>query len=97
MIAQLTGTVARAAAPIVVLDVNGVGYRVGVPLSVLERLPVPGSEEKVTLLTHLIVREDDLSLYGFLEEMELKVFELAARCYWGRPQSSTGHAQLAWW
>ena len=76
MIAQLTGTVARTAAPIVVLDVNGVGYRVGVPLSVLERLPVPGSEEKVTLLTHMIVREDDLSLYGFLEEIELRVFEL---------------------
>ena len=74
MIAQLTGVVARAAAPIVVLDVNGVGYKVAVPLSVLERLPPMG--EKVTLLTHLIVREDDLSLYGFLEEIEQKAFEL---------------------
>lgn len=74
MIAQLTGVVARAAAPIVVLDVNGVGYKVAVPLSVLERLPPQG--EKVTLLTHLIVREDDLSLYGFLEEIEQKAFEL---------------------
>ena len=74
MIAQLTGIVARTAAPVVVLDVNGVGYRVSVPLSVLERLPPLG--EKATLFTHMIVREDDLSLYGFLEEIEQKVFEL---------------------
>ncbi len=76
MIAQLTGLVARVATPFVVLDVSGVGYKVAVPLSTLERLPAPGSPEKVTLLTHMLVREDDLSLYGFSEELELKVFEL---------------------
>lgn len=74
VIAQLTGTVARTAAPFVVLDVHGVGYRVAVPLSVLEQLPAEG--QSVTLRTHLMVREDDLSLYGFLEETELQVFEL---------------------
>jgi Holliday junction DNA helicase RuvA len=74
VIAQLTGKIARTASPFVVLDVNGVGYRVAVPLSVLERLPPIG--ETVTLVTHLLVREDDLSLYGFLDEVELKVFEL---------------------
>jgi Holliday junction resolvasome RuvABC DNA-binding subunit len=46
LIAQLTGTVARAAAPIVVLDVNGVGYKVAVPLSVLERLPSPARTKR---------------------------------------------------
>jgi holliday junction DNA helicase RuvA len=76
LIAQLTGTVAGATAPFVVLDVNGVGYKVAVPLSTLERLPPPGSPEKVTLLTHMLVREDDLSLYGFLDELERRVFEL---------------------
>jgi holliday junction DNA helicase RuvA len=74
VIAQLNGVVARIGASFVVLDVGGVGYRVNVPLSVLESLPKTG--EKVLLLTHTLVREDDLSLYGFLEEIELKVFEL---------------------
>ena len=74
MIAQLTGTVARIAAGYIVLDVNGVGYKVGVPLSTLETLPKDGSP--VTLMTHLIVREDDMSLYGFMDEMDLRVFEL---------------------
>lgn len=74
MIAQLTGTVVRTASPVVVLDVHGVGYKVFVPLSALEKLPPAG--ESVTLVTHLLVREDDLSLYGFLEEVEQRVFEL---------------------
>lgn len=76
MIAQLTGSVARVAdtTGYVVLDVNGVGYRVAVPVPVLVSLPAVG--EKVTLVTHLIVREDDLSLYGFSDESELRVFEL---------------------
>ena len=74
MIAQLTGKVVRVATPVVVLDVNGVGYKVSVPLSVIEQLPADGSP--VTLVTHMIVREDDLSLYVFLEESDQKVFEL---------------------
>ena len=74
MIAQLTGKVVRVATPAVVLDVNGVGYKVSVPLSVIEQLPADGSP--VTLVTHMIVREDDLSLYGFLDESDQQVFEL---------------------
>ena len=74
MIAQLTGKVVRVAAPVVVLDVNGVGYRVSVPLSVIEQLPADGSP--VTLVTHMIVREDDLALYGFLDTSDQQVFEL---------------------
>ena len=78
MIAQLTGTIARRAGGFVILDVNGVGYKVSVPLSVLENLPPEdeGNVQKVTLVTHLIVREDDLSLYGFGSETELRAFEL---------------------
>ena len=74
MIAQLTGKVVRVATPAVVLDVNGVGYKVSVPLSVIEQLPADGSP--VTLITHMIVREDDLSLYGFLDKSDKQVFEL---------------------
>jgi len=74
VIAQLTGTVAFAGAPVVVLDVNGVGYQVSVPLSVLEQLPADGGT--VTLLTRLLVREDDMSLYGFVDALERHVFDL---------------------
>jgi len=59
----------------VVVDVSGVGYRVAVPVSVLERLPTAPTES-VTLIIHTQVREDDISLFGFLEEMDLQVFEL---------------------
>ena len=74
MIAQLSGVVARAAATYVVLDVHGVGYKVFVPLSVLEGLPPQG--QPVSLVTHTLVREDDISLFGFNGENELRVFEL---------------------
>lgn len=74
MIAQLRGYVVRVAAPTLVLDVNGVGYRVSVPASVLENLPPDGT--LLTLITHMQVREDDMSLFGFLDDQELEVFNL---------------------
>lgn len=74
MIAQLTGKVARFVGNAVVLDVQGVGYKVFVPVSVIERLPING--EIVTLITHTQVREDDLSLFGFLDEIDQRLFEL---------------------
>ncbi len=73
MIALLTGTVARTEANSVILDVNGVGYRAFVPLSVLSGLPTDGS--KVTLHTSMVVRDDDITLYGFRTEQELHVFQ----------------------
>ena len=73
MIAQLTGTIVHMGAPHVVVDVHGVGYKVAVPLSVLEHLPK--GTEPVVLLIHMIVREDDISLYGFLDATEREVFE----------------------
>jgi Holliday junction DNA helicase RuvA len=72
VIAHLSGTVARTEANSVVLDVNGVGYRAFVPLSVLASLPGEGA--KVTLHTSMVVREDDITLYGFRTEDELHVF-----------------------
>lgn len=74
MIAQLAGNVARVLGGAVVLDVHGVGYKVSVPASVLESLPAPG--QPLTLVTHTLVREDDISLFGFLGEQELRVFQL---------------------
>jgi holliday junction DNA helicase RuvA len=74
VIAQLTGLVVRTA-PFLVLDVGGVGYKVFVPITVLEALPPEGSPEKVTLQITMIVREDDMSLYGFLDLSQREVFE----------------------
>lgn len=74
MIALLRGTVAKSTTGFVILDTGGVGYKVNVPVSVLETLPEDGSP--ITLFTTMIVREDDMSLYGFGDETDQKVFEL---------------------
>ena len=74
MIAQLTGTLARSESSSVILDVGGVGYQVFVPSPTLSSLPEVGG--KMTLQTHLIVREDDLSLYGFSTTVDLAAFKL---------------------
>lgn len=74
MIAQLTGIVVHREGNGVVLDVNGVGYLVLVPATVLASLPE--DKAQTTLLTHLIVREDDLSLYGFSNQTQLQAFRI---------------------
>lgn len=72
MISSLTGTLLSKQAPLLVLDVNGVGYEVFVPLSTFYHLPDLG--QKLTLLTHFHVREDAQVLYGFNEEAERSLF-----------------------
>ena len=73
MIASLRGTVLERGAGRVVLDVGGVGYLLQTTSSAA-RMSVPG--EEVTLVTHLNVREDALTLYGFAESAERAMFEL---------------------
>jgi len=72
VIAHLRGTVARVEANSVVVDVGGVGYRAFVPLTVLSVLPEPGGP--VTLHTTMVVREDDITLYGFGSTEEQALF-----------------------
>jgi Holliday junction DNA helicase RuvA len=72
MIARLTGVLSEKAPPFVLLDVNGVGYDVQVPMSTFYNLPELGA--KVTLLTQFIVREDAQLLYGFLSAVERESF-----------------------
>lgn len=74
MIASLTGTLKVKSPTEILLDVNGVGYAISVPLSTFEVLGQTGST--VTLLTHLQVRDDALQLYGFSSETELVLFKL---------------------
>jgi Holliday junction DNA helicase RuvA len=74
MISHLAGTLDHVDQNHVVIEVNSIGYRVNVPASVLARLPQVG--QKVKLYTSQIVREDDISLYGFLNREERALFGL---------------------
>ncbi|NDY91920.1 Holliday junction branch migration protein RuvA [Ideonella livida] len=77
MIGRLTGLVAEKSPPLVLIDVGGVGYEVDVPMSTF--CVLPGLGEKVTLLTHLVVREDAHLLYGFLTVAERATFRELVR------------------
>jgi Holliday junction DNA helicase RuvA len=72
MIGRLVGTLAEKSPPQLLIDVNGVGYEVDVPMSSFYNLP--GLGERVTLLTHFIVREDAQILFGFLTHDERQAF-----------------------
>ncbi len=72
MIGRLTGKLTEKSPPLVVVDVQGVGYEVDVPMSTFYNLPALG--ETVTLLTHFVVREDAQLLYGFLTASERATF-----------------------
>lgn len=74
MFAYIKGTLEIKGNDYVVIDVNGVGYKIYAPLSTIERLGEIGSNVKVH--THYYVREDNISLYGFYSLEELRMFEL---------------------
>ena len=72
MIGKLTGTLGDKNPPQVLVECNGVGYEVQVPMSTFYNLPARG--DKVSLLTHLVVREDAHILYGFETPAEREAF-----------------------
>lgn len=74
MIGAVSGTLVEIYPDGALVDVGGVGYRVHSPVSVLTRLPAPG--KKLRLYTHLHVREDALTLYGFTTSEERDIFEV---------------------
>jgi Holliday junction DNA helicase RuvA len=73
MISTLSGRIQSKSNDSIILNVGGVGFRVRVPTNLLENIGGVGSE--VQIFTHLHVREDDLSLYGFASEDGLRLFE----------------------
>lgn len=75
MIAGLSGTVAHIEPDAIVLDVHGVMYRVHVPLGLLQGSVVT-SGQPLALETHLIVREDSLTLYGFSSRGDVEWFRV---------------------
>lgn len=72
MIGRITGVLAAKQPPQVLVDVNGIGYEIDVPMSTFYNLPALG--EKISLLTHLAIREDAHLLYGFGSEIERAAF-----------------------
>jgi Holliday junction DNA helicase RuvA len=72
MIGRLNGILLEKTPPLVLLDVNGVGYECEVPMSTFYNLPPTG--ERTVLLTHFVVREDAQLLYGFGSERERSAF-----------------------
>jgi Holliday junction DNA helicase RuvA len=72
MIGFLRGVLTHKAPPFLVMDVNGVGYEVETPMSTCLSLPNVGTE--IHLVTHLVVREDQHTLFGFADENERQLF-----------------------
>jgi Holliday junction DNA helicase RuvA len=72
MIGRIQGVLLEKNPPQIIVDCQGVGYEVEVPMSTFYNLPATG--ERVALLTHLLVREDAHLLYGFGTEGERRAF-----------------------
>lgn len=72
MIARLRGELAAKQPPRLLIDVGGVGYELQAPMSTFYELPEVGA--RVSLLTHLVIREDAHTLYGFAGEAERALF-----------------------
>jgi len=72
VIGRLHGTLLSKQAPQLLIDINGVGYEVSAPMSTFYSLP--DVDESITLHTHLVVREDAHTLYGFATENERAMF-----------------------
>ncbi len=77
MIGRLTGTLLEKHPPQVLLEVQGVGYEIDVPMSTFYDLPVVGTQ--VTLYTHLVIREDMHLLFGFATEQERQTFRMLVK------------------
>jgi Holliday junction DNA helicase RuvA len=74
VIAHISGTLAQKVPGEVVVDVNGVGYQIYIPLNVFYRLPEIGGRVSLQVYTH--VREDALQLFGFQDGTEKQIFLL---------------------
>lgn len=77
MIGRIAGTLLEKNPPEVMVETGGVGYEIDVPMSTFYNLPALG--ERVTLLTHLVVREDAHQLFGFLTASERQAFRQLIR------------------
>lgn len=77
MIGRITGILLDKQPPLVLVDVQGMGYEIDVPMSTFYNLPATGTQ--ITLHTHLVVREDAHLLFGFGTETERQAFRQLVR------------------
>jgi Holliday junction DNA helicase RuvA len=77
LIGRISGQLLEKNPPQILVEAQGVGYEVEVPMSTFYNLP--GTGERVTLLTHLVIREDAHLLFGFGTESERKAFRQLIR------------------
>src|SRR3989338_8881898 len=92
MIAQITGIVVQKMPGAFVVDTNGVGYKVYALRATLQKTKL---KEKIVLLTHLAVREDSMTLYGFKDAEDLELFEKLITVSGIGPKSALGILNLA--
>ena len=88
MIGKLTGILLEKNPPQILVDCNGVGYEVDVPMTTFYNLP--GTGERVSLLTHFVVREDAQILYGFQTAAERSTFRLLIKISGVGPRTALG-------
>ena len=94
MISHLSGTLMHTSERYIIVDVGGIGYKVRVTLDTLQKLRGI-TDKKVSLWTHLIVREDVLDLYGFQNEHEMDFFEMLISVSGIGPKSALGILNVA--
>ncbi|WP_058485043.1 Holliday junction branch migration protein RuvA [Defluviitalea phaphyphila] len=73
MISYVKGRLEYIGESYIIIEVNGIGYKINIPSSTIEKLPSLRSELK--MFTYFYVKEDEMSLYGFLSREELTMFE----------------------
>lgn len=74
MISYLKGVLQFIGKNYIILDVNNIGFKIYIPTSAIERLPCINEEVKIQ--TYLYIRGDEMTLYGFMNSSEIKLFEL---------------------
>jgi len=93
MIGFIEGKIEYSSDRYVIININGVGYKIYISANTFKKLPKIG--EKVKLHTHLHVREDILDLYGFLDKKELEFFEMLISISGIGPKGATNILNVA--
>lgn len=93
MISYLEGKILDKNEKFLVIDVNGVGYKIFSHPGILGK--IPGNGQNVKVWTHLYVREDAMDLYGFLNKEELEFFEILISISGIGPRSALGILEVA--
>jgi holliday junction DNA helicase RuvA len=95
MISQLTGQISYKGDNYVILNVSGIGYKIFVTAETSQELQSNQTEDKITLWTHLAVRENSLDLYGFLNKTDLNFFEMLITISGIGPKTALGILNVA--